>query len=193
MARWLGIGSPRKQRKQILKERREIMRRVLSWLVLLILTVVFYICEYWLWVLVQGIYLFLYKLSPILFWVVVLGGGLTLVWMLIAVISTVIPMIIQWTQSVYHTHSGLRYKIVGIMVALFFALNAVLTVVFVMRDKPISRPLVMLLACLTMVGYGIYLVASSSRIADEDGPPLTKRERLQAKLDKLDEKERNQQ
>ena len=168
------------------------MRRLLSWIVLLLLSFAFYICEYWLWALVRFIYLFLYKLSSLLFWVIVLGGGFTLVWVLIGVFSVVIPYIIKWTQSIHHKHNGMRYKVVGVLVAVLFGILAILAVIFVVKDLEIPQPLIQILSYITMVVYGIYLIVSAKQIAEEDGPPLTKRERLQAKLDKLDEKERNQ-
>ena len=86
----------------------------------------------------------------------------------------------------------MRYKVVGILIILINAVFSIFLVVFVLKDMPIEQPLIQILAYLTMVAYGIYLVASAKQIAEEDGPPLTERERLQAKLDKLDEKERNQ-
>ncbi len=167
------------------------MRRVLSWIVLLLLSLAFYICEYWMWALVRIIYLFIYKLSSLLFWIIIVSGGLTLVFLLIGAFSAVIPYIIKWTQSIHHTHNGMRYKVVGVFVVLVFAVFSILVVVSVLKDYTISQPLIKILAYITMVGYGIYLFVSSKKIAAEDGPPLTKRERLQAKLDRLDEKERN--
>ena len=166
------------------------MRMMFSWIVLILLCIAFYICEYWIWALVLIIYRFLYQVSSILFWVVVVTTGLGLVYYAIGGLCALGSLVIRISQKIHHTKKGGRYRVIGIADILFFTLDLIIIITYITQGRYGDDAVLTLLAMITMIVFGITLVSQSRRIAYEDGAPLTKKERLQAKLDKIEEKER---
>lgn len=163
------------------------MKRIAAFAVTLLLAIAFYFVEYFFWYFVFLIGVRILSFSETLFWVlIVLEGGAAL-----GVTATLViyggSLSVAVSQSVWKSKKGLRYKLVGWFLVVLNALF-LLSMILVPDGVRGYKPLIVA-AILTMLIYGISLLISGKAAVQDDGPPPTERERLEARLRELDEKE----
>lgn len=163
------------------------MKRFLSWLVLCVLSYVFYYVEYWFWELVFLLGNVIYRFSEALFWVLIVCEGVTALGIVILLIVAGSRGVISASQAVWRSKAGTRYKLLG---GFLIAMNlGFFVALLVLGGGIVSNPMIMAIALLTMIAFGIALLISGFTVVEEYGPPKTEREILEEKLRRLDEKE----
>ena len=165
------------------------MRRFLSWIVLYILNFIFYILEFYVWRIAVSLFSGLYASSRAIFFVVLfLGGGELLLGLIYYAIFYGGDLVIRASQGTWRSRNGTRYKVVGVLNIITYAAFIALVIYGGAAGAPL---IVNILAYLTMIVFGIVMITTRHEIVDDYGQPLSKRERLQAKIDKLDNEEKN--
>ena len=163
------------------------MKRFLSWLVLAALSVVFYFVEFWFWTLVFWIGDAVLRFSEALFWVLVVCEGMVALGVVVLLVLAGCRGVVAASQAVWKSKSGLRYKVAG---SFLVVLNlAVFLLVITAKEGAVAHPFLSAIAYLSMIAFGLALLLSGFSVRDDYGAPPTKREVLEEKLRKLDEKE----
>ena len=158
------------------------MKRFLSWLVLLI-------CFYIL-LSIEGIALYLVglvlseinRLSKVLYWAAIILGGSTVVGFFSWVMFGGTSLVVKASQLVWRSKRGTRYIVLGAVYAAIYVLLAIGLLAGYARGGNVVD---MIIYCITSIA----LVFVGKSMAADDGGPPSKREILQAKLDKLDAQE----
>ncbi len=162
------------------------MRRFLSWIVMVI---AFFVMGFLLTLalgldrLVMGE---IYRLSSILYWAAIILGGATILGIFFGIAFWGSMLTVKLSQLVWKSKKGTRYTVWGIYCILNYALMIILGLANVRDGVDIAAQVIYLVASV------IFLFIGRS-MAEEDGGPPTKRERLQAKIDKIDAAEARKQ
>lgn len=162
------------------------MRRFLAWIVMFIgENVVLFLLNLAL-VLVRLVLNEIHRLSPILYWAAIIVGGMTILGILFGVAFYGALIAVKLSQLVWKSKKGTRYVVFGVLCIASYALTIILSLTHVMPNVDIvSQVLFLLASCL-------FLFAGKT-VSEEEGAPPTKREILQAKIDKLDAAEAKKQ
>lgn len=89
---------------------------------------------------------------------------------------------VKASQLVEHSQNGRRYLVFGIILAVIYALVALSLVLLFAPD---SNRLFALVLCVAMILYSIALIFVGRSVVAEDGPPVSRKERLEQELEKL--------
>lgn len=159
------------------------MKRVLSWFVLILCCTAFYYCEYFVWYFVFLIGDKIYGLNEIVFWVLVVLIGSGAIGSIIAAIVYGSHLTVRASQAVWKSAKGTRYLVYGVINTVFYGFLLISYFIGTLRT---SSGILFIFAAATMIIFGVVLIILGKNAPSEDGAPPTKREVLQAKLDKLD-------
>ena len=160
------------------------MKRVLSWIVAFLCAYIFRIAAYVLIFLAFFIAAKIYYFSEILFWVIVVVEGSAVFGFVCMGVVLGSAGVVKASQKVWKSKKGLRYKVIGAYYIIGYALVLVAIIAGVS-----SADAVAIVADIATIIFGIGLIAAGKAAVEEDGLPPTKVEVLEAKLQKLKEKE----
>jgi hypothetical protein len=122
------------------------------------------------------------RLSKVLYWAAIILGGSTIVGFFSWVMFSGTAIVVKASQLVWRSKRGTRYIVLGAVYAVIYALLAIgLLAGYVTGGNVVD----MIIYCITSLA----LIFIGKGIAADDGGPPSKREILQAKLDKLGEQE----
>lgn len=93
------------------------MKRMLSWLTLLICCTVFYYAQIIIWSLLFEISGVLYGYSEVAFWIIAVLGGSTAVWLLVVLFVYAVKYTVWFSERVYKSRTKARYYITGGLIA----------------------------------------------------------------------------
>lgn len=157
------------------------MKRVLSWVVLVVVSFAFNYVQSILWRLFTALASWLYGASSVAFWVAVVIIGSGIFWGAFVIIGVAANFIAMLSQKIRKSKKGTRYIVLGV----WYVLYNVVSIILLIKGIIIANgKLEYFLAYGTMIVYGIVLSISGKGIADNDGPPPSKIEELEAKLAK---------
>lgn len=162
------------------------MKRVLSWIVAFLCAYVFRIAAYYLIFLAFFIATKIYYFSEILFWVIVVIEGSAIIGAVFWGVILGSAGVVKASQKVWKSKKGTRYKVVGAYYIITYALVLITIIVGIARANAVA-----IVADIATIIFGIGLIISGIGAVEEDGAPPTKVEVLEAKLQKLKEKENN--
>ena len=165
------------------------MKRIASWGVALAGSIVFFVAETAVVTLAFVLAEAIMHFSEVLFWLLVIFEGATLLLLAVFGILSASKLVVSLSQRVWKSHHGGRYKIFGALMIIWFVLNSILVLFrFVHLANAFENVIIWLVA----IGYGIALIYNGITSSAEDGPPPTRKERLAAEINKIDEKERRE-
>ena len=163
------------------------MKRFLAWCVLALVSLVFYYLEYWFFTLVFLLGNAIYRFSESLFWVLIVCEGFTALGLALLLTISANRAAVACSQLIWRSKGGLRYKVTG---AILFIVNLILFVAMLaVKSLGVLNKLQYALAILTMVAFGLAMFLRGFTVVSDYGQPPTKREVLEEKIRKLDEKE----
>ena len=162
------------------------MKRVLSWIVAFLCAYVFRIAAYFLIFLAFFIATKIYYFSEILFWVIVVIEGSAIIGAVFWGVILGSAGVVKASQKVWKSKKGTRYKVVGAYYIIAYALVLITIIVGIVQSNAVA-----IAADIATIIFGIGLIISGIAAVEEDGAPPTKVEVLEAKLQKLKEKENN--
>lgn len=162
------------------------MRRFLSWIVMILAeSVVLFVLNIAV-ALVRIVMNEIYRLSPILYWAAIIIGGATILGIVFSVIFYGSGIAVKLSQLVWKSKNGLRYKVYGSLCILGYGLTIILSLAKIMTGVDLLLQILFLIASIVFLFVGL-------EMANSEGGPPTKREILQAKIDKIDAKETEKQ
>lgn len=162
------------------------MRRFLSWIVMILAeSVVLFVLNLAV-ALVRIVMNEIYRLSPILYWAAIIIGGATILGIIFGVIFYGSGIAVKLSQLVWKSKNGLRYKVYGGLCILGYGLTIILSIAKIMPGTDLILQIMFLIASIVFLFVGL-------EMANSEGGPPTKREILQAKIDKIDAKETEKQ
>ena len=164
------------------------MKRLLSWIVVYLLSTVFYFVSTFVVTFLASLSSYVTHWSTIIFWLVILGGGSFLIFLIVYAVMGSVQLVLNASQGLCHSVNGTRYKVAAILTIIFWGFNLVATMYQVIQHTA-SNIFISIVESLVMLGFSICLMSMGKERVLFDGPPLSERERLQAKLDALDAKE----
>lgn len=134
------------------------MKRVLAWIVELVLFQVFYYLQHYLWVLVHLGFTALKSLSTTLYIVLLISLGIVVL-CIFAILAAVAAALIIWLcQRIHRSPIGKRYRVLSTIYIVYYALVAVLAIVGV---AAFNTPLIGFAEVLTMIYFCGILIRMS--------------------------------
>lgn len=163
------------------------MRRFLSWITLAA-------CE-WLFALVMwyfsrgAVYVFYFLQSKIggLVWLAIVLEGSVLLGFAFTGLLLGTKLVVSASQAVWKSKAGARYMLYGIITSLLMGAILVLVIKGLVRGGDLAS---LCVYCAIMFLFGLFLIGVGKDAVKSDGLPPTKKERLEAKLAAIEEKER---
>lgn len=163
------------------------MKRLLSWIVLLLECVLFAVVVALLTILAVKLFFLIYSgAGATLFWVLVVFEGMAFLGFVLMGIVLGSGLVVAGSQSVWKSKKGARYLTVGIVIFVLYLLSVVFLAVGLVRT---SNPYYAVPYWVVMTAFGIALSVMGRKTAIDEGGPPTKRQILEQKLAKLDERE----
>lgn len=157
------------------------MKRFLSWLVLILCFYLLLTIEGLAVHLISLVFDELNRLSTVLYWAAIILGGSTVLGVFGWLLFGGTAMVVKASQMVWRSKAGARYIVLGILSAIIYGAYVVMIFANIASGK-LSQNIVF---CISSV----FLAFIGKSMADDEGGPPSKREILQAKLDKLDAQE----
>lgn len=166
------------------------MKRFLSWIVLGVAEWVLGIAVWY--TIYFGLWLFnlIYHKVEVLFWVLIVVYGLGAVGAVIIALIAGAKGVASVSQAVWKSKRGARYVVVGLITFLLMGAATSLVLAGLIRGGDLLQ---FGLYTGFMALFGLSLIFVGRSVAAENGPPPTKKEILQAKLAKLEEREQDGQ
>lgn len=162
------------------------MKRLLSWIVAFLCAYVFRVAAYYMLYLAFFIAAKIYYFSEVLFWVIVVLEGTAIIGFVIMGVVMGSAAVVKASQKVWKSKKGTRYNVIGAYYIISYAILLITVIAGVAQSG-----LVVIVADVVTIIFGIALIVAGKGAVDEDGVPPTKVEVLEAKLQKLKEKENN--
>lgn len=162
------------------------MKRVLSWIVAFLCCYVFRIAAYLVFSLAFLIAEKIYYFSEVLFWVIVVVEGTAIIGFAFIGVFGGSSIAVKASQKVWKSKKGTRYLIAGLYYIIGYSLILLCIIIGVATAN-----VVIICADIATVIFGILLIVAGKAAVAEDGAPPTKTEILEARLQKLKEKENN--
>ena len=162
------------------------MRRFGSWIALYAAILV----ESWIFGLLVELCLLLLDMimraSEVMFWVLVILCGSGVLSLFFVLILAGANLAVYLSQKIEHSLKGRRYSVFGIIIAVQYVLSLIGAAVGIITGGDMVY---FILRCVVMVVFGLAIWICGKDTVTKDGPPLTKRERLERKLKKLQDEE----
>lgn len=160
------------------------MRRFFSWVAVLVVWYVYQLLDLNLWRLVFWAAGEIYRLNTALYWILVVIGGSTVLGFVSYFVLLSSMCTVKIPQLIWKSKKGLRYKVYSVVVGLLGILCVITALLGYSSTKGIS-----IVCGLTDVFYAVFVYLLADDAVSKDGPPPTKIERMEKKLNKLRETE----
>lgn len=147
------------------------LKRLLSWIVLVLCGYVFRVCIGYFFILVFWLLGKIFTFSEALFWVLILLEGSGALLITAAGLYYGSLLVVRASEAIKASHKGTRYVVVGIVNAVFYALVLILLV----RGLVVTDPPYVAAYAASMI-FGIILIVVGRTTSKKGIPPKTKNE-----------------